>query len=357
LRILSRDRKHGLVKLLVQNLDDLWALYNLVEPEDLVGARSTREVKVEGVGRPSSRRKPISLTLRVEKVQFDKATSRVRLLGTVVEAPEDFHIQGSHHAVSVAPGNQLVVRKERWQKHQLERLQRAVIREPPITVVALDMEEAAVATVRSFGIEVKAIIRSRLPGKNEPSKREQAAAKYYSEILGLLSTMRGKDESKIVIVGPGFAKDSLTRHIKERSKHVAGRVAAVYGVSSAGEAGVHEAIRRGLLSKVYRYARIGEEVALVEEVLKRIGLSRGDVSFGLDEVIDDTSSGAVERILVADQTIREADEQSRERLDQTLRSVERMGGRVSVISTEHEGGRKLRSLGGVAALLRYRRHV
>jgi protein pelota len=36
--------------------------------------------------------------------------------------------------------------------------------------------------------------------------------------------------------------------------------------------------------------------------------------------------------------------------------VENMGGSVTIINSEHEGGKKLKSLGGVAALLRYSRH-
>jgi protein pelota len=36
-----------------------------------------------------------------------------------------------------------------------------------------------------------------------------------------------------------------------------------------------------------------------------------------------------------------------------MREVENKGGRVIIISTEHEAGTKLNSLGGIAALLRF----
>ncbi len=357
LKILHRDMKHGTVKVLIQNLDDLWALYNILERGDFAHGKTTREVKTDGVGRPSSQRKPLSLTLELEKVYFDRWISRLRLLGTVLEAPEIFHIQGAHHTISVSVGDQLTLRKSQWHEHQLDRLRRSISVESPILVVSIDTEEAAVAVVRSFGIDVKAVVRSRLPGKNEPQRREEALEKYYLEVLKIVSSSDDLSESKIVIVGPGFARDGFARYVRDKSKDTAKRIAAVNGVSSAGEVGVQEAIRRGLLSKVYKNARVEQETVLIEEVLGRVAVSKGDVSYGPDIVYDDAASGAVDKILVADEIMREADDAERTRLDQAIRHVEKAGGAVTVISCEHEAGIKLKSLGGVAALLRYARHV
>jgi protein pelota len=61
-------------------------------------------------------------------------------------------------------------------------------------------------------------------------------------------------------------------------------------------------------------------------------------------------------ILVCDETLRGAEGEERRRLEETLRLAEAKGGKVVVVSAGHEGGRKLESLGGVAALLRYAKH-
>jgi len=349
--------KHGSVKVLVQTLDDLWHLYNIIERDDLVHARTTREVKMEGVGRPSSRRMPISLTLKVERVHFDRAITRLRVLGVVTEAPEDFHIQGSHHTLSLEPGHQVVIVKSRWHNHQLERLQRAVSRQEPVVLVAIDLEEACVAVLQSYGLEVKALIRSRLPGKREAEKRESALGKYYSDVLNLVASVNKDLKGKIVVVGPGFTKERFAAFVRDRSPEVAAKIAAVKSVGSAGEAGTYEAIRCGVLDKVLRDMRTVEEVSAVEEVLRRLGSSKGDVSYGLEQVSQDASEGAIGQILILDQTLREADEERRRLIDQTIRNVEGKGGRVLIISGEHEGGAKLNSLGGIAALLRYPKHL
>jgi protein pelota len=99
-----------------------------------------------------------------------------------------------------------------------------------------------------------------------------------------------------------------------------------------------------------------EEIGAVNEVLRRIGASSGDVSYGLDEVEGDAKAGAVEALLICGEALREAGDELRARLEGVIKSVEDKGGRVIIVSGDHEGGRALSSLGGIAALLRFRRH-
>jgi protein pelota len=73
----------------------------------------------------------------------------------------------------------------------------------------------------------------------------------------------------------------------------------------------------------------------------------------LSEVEKASSFGAIERLLVADITLREATDEKRIALEGLMREVEERGGEVTVISAEHEAGAKLLSLGGIAALLRF----
>ncbi|MEM2082501.1 MAG: mRNA surveillance protein Pelota, partial [Candidatus Bathyarchaeia archaeon] len=105
-----------------------------------------------------------------------------------------------------------------------------------------------------------------------------------------------------------------------------------------------------------REARIMEEIDAVNEVLRRLSAFSGDISYGPDEVEDDAKAGAVELLLVCGGLLREADEGLRARLEEIIKAVEGKGGGVLIVSDEHEGGKALSSLGGLAALLRYRRH-
>ena len=56
---------------------------------------------------------------------------------------------------------------------------------------------------------------------------------------------------------------------------------------------------------------------------------------------------------MADTALRELSDKKRKALEKIMKEVEEKGGQIMVISTEHEAGTELLSLGGVAALLRF----
>jgi len=88
-------------------------------------------------------------------------------------------------------------------------------------------------------------------------------------------------------------------------------------------------------------------------VMKRLGKGEGTVTYGYETVENVSKMGAIEKLLIADVTLREADDEQRLKLEALMRETEKRGANVTVISTEHEAGAKLLALGGIAALLRF----
>ena len=160
----------------------------------------------------------------------------------------------------------------------------------------------------------------------------------------------------VLVVGPGFTKDHFLKELKSEVKHLGSRSVAVKAVGSGGVAGVHEAVRVGAVSKIRRDSRALQEVELVNEALRRLGSSSGDVSYGFHQVEADTRQGAVDTLIVVDQVVREAEDEERSRLEDTMRTAEERGGKVRLVSSEQEAGKMVQSLGGIVALLRYRLH-
>jgi protein pelota len=356
LRILLKDVKHGVMKLELRSIDDLWVLYNVILKGDRVLGKTTREVKSTESARPSSKRVTVTLGITVQKVYFDRDLDRLRIHGIVFDAPEDVRVTGSHHTLSIGPEDVVTVVKDRWLNHQVERIEKSVVAEEPIMILALDSEEASIAVLRSFGLDFKGEIRSRLPGKAEAEKRQVAMNDYFQRIKTLLQTICAELPGPILIVGPGFTKDHFANQLRSQAQYLGPRTIAVKSVGSGGVAGVHEAIRVGAVNKIRRDARATQETELVNEALKRLGSSTGDVSYGLERVQADTEAGAVGTLIMSDQVIREAEDEDRSRIEGIMRMVEERGGRVALVSSEQEAGKMLRSLGGVAALLRYRLH-
>ena len=356
MKILQMNLKKGIAKVLPESLDDLWHLYNVILEKDEVHARTTREVKVEDqYARPKrGKRVPVLLGVKVEKMFWDKILNRLRIHGIVCEAPEKISIKGSHHTLDVTVNKPVTIVKTDWLKHQIDRLKRASrVTAVPLIIMSIDDEEYCVAVLRQYGVDVKAEEKTRLPGKLEAEKRTGAMREFFKMALKFLREAWTSLRSPIVIIGPGFVKNDFAKYVKREALDVADAVIDVKGVNSAGVAGIHEALRSGVFTKALKHVRIAEETKVMEEVLARLGKGRGDITYGFAEVEKASAYGAVEKLLVADATLRETPDEKRKALEKIMKEVEEKGGQIMVISTEHEAGTELLSLGGVAALLRF----
>lgn len=356
MKILELNLKKGIVKVLPESLDDLWHLYNIILEKDKVYAQTTREVRVEELYARPKRGKRVSvfLGIKVEKVVWDKLLNRLRVHGIVCEAPEEIGVKGAHHTINVTLDKPITIVKSEWLKHQIDRLERACrVKAAPIVVVSMDDEEYCVAVLRQYGIDVKVEERVRLPGKLEAEKRAEATHQFFKRALNFLREVWTDIRSSIVIIGPGFMKNEFFKYVNTVAPDVGRSVVDVKGVNSAGVAGIHEALRSGVLTKALRHVRIAEETKVVEKALERLGKGRTDITYGLTEVERASMFGAVERLLLADVTLRETSNEKRAALEKLMKEVEEKGGEIIVISTEHEAGAKLLALGGIAALLRF----
>ncbi|HIP74833.1 MAG TPA: mRNA surveillance protein Pelota, partial [Thermococcus paralvinellae] len=73
--------------------------------------------------------------------------------------------------------------------------------------------------------------------------------------------------------------------------------------------------------------------------------------YGIGEVEEGANYGAIETLLILDELLKGG---MREKIEQLMEFVRQMRGNIVIVSSEHEGGEKLKALGGIAALLRYR---
>lgn len=356
LKILAKNFKKGIVKVVPKTLDDLWHLYNIIYTDDLVYSRTTREVKPNSeYARPQKgKRVSVFIGVKVENIAWDRNLNRLRVHGKIHEAPEDIAGRGTHHTLRLAVNKPITIVKDKWLKHQIDRLERARRYETsPLIVVSIDSEEYCIAMIRQYGIDMRVEGRARLPGKLEAKKRANALQRYFKNVLNALRELWQRRHSSIVIIGVGFTKNHFVKYMENQSLEIAQAVVDVKSVNSSGVAGIKEALRSGVLGKAFKHLRIVGEAQAVEKVLERLGKEKRNVSYGEEYVEKASIIGAVETLLVADITIRDASDEKRLALEKLLKGVEEKGGEVIVVSAEHEAGQKLLALGGIAALLRF----
>jgi protein pelota len=332
MRMLKKDLRHGLMTLKVENPDDLWHLSHVLQEGDLLKTRTMRKVAVKAGGEfRLGEKKPMVLTIRLERVGFDDTSGTLRLSGKIVEGPPDTRLS-SYHTLGIEPGTVLTVQKGKWSHSALKRIQESGTREPKVLVCVLDREEADIALVRGSGIKMLARIEC-----NDPDNRES----YHRELMGFLSGQEGCDV--IVTAGPGFEAGNLMKYIKKNNPGLASKCVHE-SASHTGITGINEVMRKSG-DRILRDTRIGRESELVDEVLSRIRAD-GMVTYGKAEVRKAVQSGACGTLIVSREKVSE--------FEDMMELAERMKSRVRLVTADHSAGEQFLHLGGIAAFLRFR---
>ena len=354
MKIVQKNIEQDFVKVVPDSPDDLWHLYNIIYAGDEVYAYSSRAIKSDTeASRPKSgERVSAFMGVKVISVGWDKFLGKLRVHGLICHAP-DIISTGAHHTLSIALNQQVTIVKKKWPQHILDRLERASETEKPILIVSIDDEGYAIAETKQYGVEIKVEERVKLPGKHEADKRVEGTKAYFRKAVNSLQQLWSQNHNPIVIIGAGFVKSDFVKYLAEEAREMSKSVADVKSINNGGTAGIYEALRSGVLLRASHQLRIVEETETIEEVMKRLGKGEGTVTYGLSAVETAANMGAIEKLVVADTALRDAEETQRLKLEALMRDVEKKRAIVTVVSTEHEAGAKLLGLGGIVALLRF----
>ena len=343
----------------IEILDDLWHLYNVVGPSDIVISKTSRRVRIgdEDSRKQDSVRKAMVLKLEVEEVSFHTFSNRVRIKGKILEGPADLVNIGSYHTINVETGDTLTVIKEHWPGFILDRLkeaEKAQLR-PMCLIVTIEDGTAELFLAADFGIREAVRIRTSISRKRGDQKSYDATMKdFFSDtILAIRSQLEQHEFGLIVIAGPGFVKD----HFREQlvSAKIKGLPPVVVeGTNNIGIPGAKEILFRGVISRAVTELKVETETRLVESLIEHISKDDGLGAYGNDEVSKAVQYGAVEDLLITDKKLREGDDKTRRWMDGLIRNTEKSRGNFHIVSTEHPAGDQLQRLGGMGAILRFK---
>ncbi len=351
--------RHG-YKLMIDNLDDLWHLYNIIDRHDIVASRTYRRLeKADDKLRPDkSPKKPVWLAIEVDSVEFHEFSNRLRVQGTIVKGPDELGLK-AHHTLNFTAGDTIELEKPQpWNKQKLELLNNAVdaSKQPKVTIVALEDDNAVIAQIFHYGVKNMSVIYRTGTGKYYSDSRSakdmsknaiDSKMEFFNNILIQLNQVR-PGESPLILVGPGFTKDEFLKYLQDKKTPGIDNI-LLEPTGQAGSVGIQEAIKRGVLKRLVKDSRVAMETELIEKLLEGIAVN-GLVTYGINQVKTAIALGAVDKLLVVDKFIRVKNED----IEKLLIDSESKGGSVIVISTVHDAGKQLESLGGFAAFLRYK---
>ena len=345
------DLKQGEAKLKVENLDDLWYLSQIIDLGDLIKGRTLRKIKIgqETQRKQAVIKKPIFLKIKVEKIEFSKTSDILRLTGIIVEGPEDIQ-KGEHHTFNLEQNTIFTLIKEKWLKFQIGRLKEACSEKiSKILIVVMDRDEAYFALLRKYGYDLLSAIKGDVQKKDNI---EKSKGNFYDEIISQIKEYTARYSlSQIIIASPAFWKEDLIKEIKdpELKKKIMPATC-----NATGENGIDEVIKRPEVKTALQQDRIAQEMKLVEELLAEIS-KNNLAAYGIKDTENAANSGAIKTLLITDSLIQKSRENNTYfKLDNMMKLVDSMKAEIHIISSEHDGGKKLNGLGGIGAILRYK---
>jgi|TARA_Y100000310_G_scaffold305780_1_gene346304 protein pelota len=351
MKLLYSNLKRGEVKILTQNLDDLWYLSTIIDPKDIVKGKTLRKIKSQSNQEKSKEatKRAVFIKINVEKVEFSKYSNVLRVAGVIREAPEEVPL-GEHHTFNVDDNTAITIIKNQWLKYQLDKLKEASSeRKSSLLICVHDREEAYFALLKKYGYEVLSHIQGQVQKKREDNAKKE---NFYLTIITKLKDYVERYKIKqIILASPSFWKEELLKELKDDELK---KKMILATCSSATKNGIDEVIKRPEVREALKQERTAKEMNKVEGLFTEISKNNLAV-YGLKETENASAMGAVKDLLITDSFIRKSRmENFYNRVENVMRTVDKTKGHVEIISSEHEGGKKLDGLGGIGAILRFK---
>ncbi|MHA1230473.1 MAG: mRNA surveillance protein pelota [Candidatus Helarchaeota archaeon] len=357
MKILEESPDKTEVELLVDNLNDLWYLYNIILPGDIVYSITKRRIRQDNEFTRSDKGEKITMYLgiEVERLGFHEFSNRLRITGKIIEGPEDLITLHTYHTLNIEINSKLKIKKKHWPKYLWDKLNEAVegSKYPNYLILLIDKGECTIAEISNIGVRIIKSFTTSLPGKYyQVNYHKSALRDFFNEVYTILIENTNESIRYLVIGGPGFIKEQFYNFLKEKNYSLI-KSTIVVSASGASINSVYELLKSEKIKSLIQNLDLVEELDLITEIFERIGKNKNTVVFKLEDIEKADLYGAIETLLILDKLFREIDVEKRAYLENIMKSIENKKGKIKIISSLHPAGEQLEKLGGMAALLRF----
>lgn len=344
MRIMSEDKEKNTLSIHVQNVDDLWYLRNIIVPGDRVKmVVLRRQDKQDDMTRSKEAgRKPMLLTIEVSDLEFQEFSTKIKILGTIVEGKEG--LLGEHQSFMIGTDDTFELIKENWADEQKEMLREGAESTfgSGYCFVCIDDEEASVSILRTYGVQSYGKINAGKSGKDYDTQYSEK--EYLAEVSGAIRTAIPPD-IPIIVLGAGFTRDKFVAFIKS-DPAFSGRQTFSYQTARSDEGAIYEFLSKEESDKIFSSSRLMAEKKLMDRFFSN--LKSNDLAiYGRDAIQDALQSGAVEDLIMTEEKFRSRESRK------LLELAKNFGSRVHIFSIHGESGISVKKFGGYCAILRY----
>lgn len=365
----------------VEEADDVWTLYSLIEKGDEVSCNTTRKVKGDNP-RAASEKRHMTLTVAADAVDYDGAGDELRVAGTTRTEHELVKL-GSHHTLQIGLRARVSLRKAAWDASQRATLARAAdaASTADLACLLLDAERcrAKLFVLTERLVKQAASVELALPKGTHGARSKRAdaqKAKFLHRCRDALAAHVRWDVVRCVVVcGRGAADAAQFLRTDATPAAACSSDAANVGHLRRAAAGgrlcvaedpvVAAGLTRDALRAVLAVPAVAKRVEATAAARYCAALEawrscqRKDpdrvLCASLDAVAAAAERNALAILMVVDDNLRGAapDVERRKRFLDLVERAAAQGAEVLYFPARHVASDQLIELGGVAATLRY----
>ncbi|KAI1007278.1 hypothetical protein K3495_g948 [Podosphaera aphanis] len=360
----------GTATLFPEESEDMWHAYNLIATGDELRASAIRRVTTESAtGSTSSHRVHITLSVVVRSIDFDPQVGQLHVNGQVTEENQWVRVGAFHTLDLELRRNFTIAKKDGWDSVALEALKEAIKEEKEGTVPAIVMDEGMAniclitenRTILKQRVEV-AVAKKRA---GRSADHDKGMVKFFDISLDALKRHFDITQPRpVLIASPGFIAAGFLKYIlddatRAGNKSILGNKKnfVVIHSSSGHLHSLNEVLKSPEVLARLKDTKYAKETQLMDKFLELLRKDNGKAWYGPSEVIKAVEQGAVGQgggtLLINHSLFRSQEIGERKKWVSLVDKVKENGGDARILSGDHESGKRLESLGGIAAILTY----
>ncbi|KAK7733023.1 Translation factor pelota [Cytospora paraplurivora] len=360
------------VQLLPTDPEDMWHANNLIAPDDLVRAHAIRKVSKEtSTGSSATERVHTDLTITVTSTFFDPAASSLHVSGRV-STDNAFVSRGQFHTLDLELNRPFTLwKKHGWDSVAVQTLRDALNQDKDGAIAAVVMHEglANICLITEYQTLIKQRVAVPLSRKASASaKDDRGIRRFFDKTLQtLLRAIDFNQPRPLLLASPGYVASNFKQYIHEEGARLAdkklmtlARNAMVTHTSSGNVYSLNEILKSKEVLALMKERKSASETKYLDELSERLRKDDGRAWYGVKPVEKAVREGACGRgggvLLVNNDLFRSQDIATRRRYVALVDRVKEDGGEARVLSSDHESGKRLESLSGIAAILTYPMH-
>ncbi|KAI9804815.1 MAG: hypothetical protein M1825_001183 [Sarcosagium campestre] len=360
----------GTITLFPEEPEDMWHAFNLIRPGDKLRAPALRRVVTESsTGSTSSTRVHTSFLLLVKSIDFDPAAGQLHIGGPIIEENKYTKV-GAYHTLDLELARNFTLEKsEGWDSVSYDVLREATDPELRAEVIAVIMQEglANICAITEHQTILRQRVELSVPRKRQgrPMDHDKGLDKFFAQTLTTL--LRHVDLTKpkpVLLASPGFTATSFQKYIKQTAITTSDKLLSaalpsiVVAHSSSGHVhALSEVLASPPVLAKLSHTKYARETQALDTFMELLRKDDGRAWYGPNEVCAAVEKGAVGKgggvLLISNGLFRSQQVGVRRKWVGVVDAVKEMGGDVRVFSSQHESGRRLEGLGGVAAILTF----